>query len=99
MRLYVLVKSPSDVLKKIANFVSAVYTLCWCMIQMNPETRCCSKNSQNILKFAVNYLKLFFLIVKPVVQRNAYFAHSENVLNVVIDNKKSCLESLGREEF
>ena len=51
MRLYKSVKSPSEILKKINNFFSTVCASGWFNIKMNPESGCCPKHLQNILKF------------------------------------------------
>ena len=51
IRLHVSIKSPSDTLKKIANFVSNVYAPGWFIIKLNPEAGCGPQNLQSILKF------------------------------------------------
>ena len=96
MRLmYVSVKNPSDTLKNIAHFVSTVYAPGWFIIKMNPQAVNGAKNLQKILKLCCNLSEDIFAIVKPVVQRNAYFAHPENILVAMINDERSYIRELG----
>ena len=95
MRLYVSVKNPSDTLKNIAHFVSTVYAPDWFIIKMNPQAVNGAKNMQKILKLCYNLSEDIFAIVKPVVQRNAYFAHPENILIAMINDERSYIRELG----
>ena len=95
MRLYVSVKNPSDTLKNIAHFVSTVYAPGWFIIKMNPQAVNGTKNLQKILKLCCNLSEDIFGIVKPVVQRNAYFAHPENILIAMINDERSYIRELG----
>ena len=95
MRLYVSVKNPSDTLKNIAHFVSTVYAPGWFIIKMNPQAVNGAKNLQKILKLCCKLSEDIFAIVKPVVQRNAYFAHPENILIAMINDERSYIRELG----
>ena len=61
---------------------------------MNPEARCGPKNLQNILKFFCKLSEDVFSIVKPVAQRNAYFAHPENIFIAMINDERSYIREL-----
>ena len=95
MRLYVSVKNPFDTLKNIAHFVSTVYAPGWFIIKMNSHAVNGAKNLQKILKLCCNLSEDIFAIVKPVVQRNAYFAHPENILIAMINDERSYIRELG----
>ena len=95
MRLYLSVKSPSEMLKKIANFVLTAYAPSWFIIKINPEAGCDPKNLHDILKFCSELSEDVFLIVKLVMQKNAYFAHLKNILTAMINDKKSYIRELG----
>ena len=89
------VKNPSDTLNNIADFVSTVYAPGWFIIKMNPQAVNGAKNLQKVLKLCCNLSEDIFAIVKPIVQRNAYFAHPENILIAMINDERSYIRELG----
>jgi len=60
-----------------------------------PQVESVPKNLQKLLKLCSNLSKYVFAIVKPVVQRNAYFAHPNNILNAMINEERFYIGELG----
>ena len=53
----------------------------------------------DILKFCCKLSEDVFLIVKPVVRRNAYFAHLESILIAMINDDRSYIRELERRRI
>ena len=95
MRLYVSVEDPSETLKTFANFISTVYAPGWFIIKMNPEAIRGPENLHKILQLCGEIPENVLTIIKPVVQRNAYFAHPENILIAMVSDNQPHDRELG----
>jgi hypothetical protein len=80
LRLYVATKNPSPNLVTLATFVIKVYAPTWFKIKYNSS---CCDGARNLWFLTHNSRYLpdeLKAVVDPVIQRNAYFSHPENLL-------------------
>lgn len=80
LRLYISVKTPSENLITLATYIVRVYAPIWFAIKTHPS---CKDGPRHLFKLIelTRYLPTTLKnIVDPVIQRNAYFAHPENLL-------------------
>jgi hypothetical protein len=95
LRLYVSTKTPNDNLVILATFVAKVYGPMWFEIKTNPS---CINGSIHVFKtiqksrYLPQNLKA---VVDPVIQRNAYFAHPENILLCMFGDDREVIRELG----
>lgn len=97
LRLYISTSNPSYQLKVLAAYCVKVYAPVWFEIKTNPT---CKHGSKNFWKLVTNsrYLPAELkLVIDPVIQRNAYFAHPENLLlSMLLDENKTVRELAAR---
>ena len=87
LRLYMASPDPSDVLRQITEYVMYVYTPTWFEIKSRESIAMGGKHVFNMVTRLRKLPEHIQLLVRPSVQRNAYFAHSENfILSLVFDN-------------
>lgn len=80
LRLYVATIKPSENLKTIATFILKVYAKIWFAIKARPS---CTEAASHLCSMiqASRYLPdSLRKVVDNVIQRNAYYAHPENIL-------------------
>ncbi|GBP43074.1 hypothetical protein EVAR_96336_1 [Eumeta japonica] len=80
LRLYASVETPSENLITLATYIVRVYAPVWFAIKTHPS---CKDGPRHLFKLIelTRYLPTTLKnIVDPVIQRNAYFAHPENLL-------------------
>lgn len=95
LRLYVTLDSPSKDLKDLALFVMNVYAPMWFSIKSKPS---CKDGSHHVWETIMRsrYLSPSLKkIIDPVIQRNAYFGHSENILLRMITDERRHIRELG----
>jgi hypothetical protein len=95
VRLYVSTENPSNSLKVIVTFIVKVYAPMWFTIKMNPS---CKDGAKHVWKTIQRsrYLSTEFKdVIDPVIQRNAYFAHPENLLLSMITDERKTIRELG----
>lgn len=80
LRKYVTTNSPSENLKILTNFIVKVYAVSWFNIKRNPSCVNGAKHLHNIIVNSRYLSEEIKQIVDPVLQRNGYFGHSENLL-------------------
>ena len=95
LRLYIATKNPSYNLRMIAEFVVKVYAPIWFAIKTKPS---CKDGSRHLwlMIHKSRYLPQDLLdIIDPVIQRNAYFGHPENILLTMITDDQQHVRELG----
>ena len=95
MRLYVSVEDLSETLKTFSNCNSTVYAPGWFNIKMNPEAIRCLENLHKILQLCGELSENVLAIIKPVGQKNTYFAHPENILIAMVSDNQPHVRELG----
>jgi hypothetical protein len=94
LRLYVSTDNPSDNLKDLAGFVIKVYAPMWFHIKVNSS---CIHGPQHICKMITlsRYMPEHQKsIINDVIQRNAFFAHSENILLAMLADERTPIRQL-----
>ena len=94
LRLYVSTNEPSEILKKIVEYIMKVYAPIWFEIKSN----CSSQNGALHLFNTIQRVKTLSSDIKdivfPIIQRNAYYAHPENLLICMINDDSSDIRNL-----
>lgn len=94
LRLYVSTTIPSEGLKLITNYVVKVYAPSWFNIKKNHQAIHGPRLIHDMIRMCSflpsEYKKLAF----EVIQRNSYFAHSENILLAMLEDSRSFVREL-----
>lgn len=80
LRLYVATDNPSVNLKILTEFVLKVYAPMWFQIKAKPDCIYGAKHLFDTIKMSRYLPECLKQVVDPVIQRNGYFGHSENIL-------------------
>ena len=95
MRYYVGCSEPSNKLQQIVEFVMKGYFQMWFTIKSKPS---CTEGARHLwqtihlLRYASSEIKA---IVYPVIQRNGFFGHPENLLLSMISDSRPHVRKLG----
>lgn len=95
LRLYVGTEKPSRNLEILAEYIVKVYAPVWFDIKCHPS---CKDGAKHVLKtiHASRYLNEDLkAVIDPVIQRNSYFAHPENILLAMISDERKHIRELG----
>ena len=99
LRLYVSTIEPSQTLKIIVEYITKVYAPVWFEIK-NASS---SQNGALHLFQTIELTRILISdvrnIVYPVMQRNAFFAHPENLLLCMINDESSNIRQLGWKQI
>lgn len=97
LRLYVATETPSEKLITLATFVVKVYAPSWFLIKNKPSCKDGSRHLFYIISASRYLSEDLKKIIDPVIQRNSYFAHPENMLLAMLtDDKKHIRELAAR---
>ena len=80
LRLYVGCENPSDTLVIIVTFIVRVYAPTWFNIKRKPFRKDGARHLFIMIKNSRYQTDELKAMVDPVIQRNSYFAHPENLL-------------------
>lgn len=99
LRLYVSTEIPSDNLLILANFILKVYAPMWFNIKTKPLCVHGAKHLFDTIKLSRYLPDNLKAVIDPVIQRNGFFGHSENILIAMladdrIDIKKLALKRI-----
>lgn len=90
LRLYVSTKKPSKELQTLVKFIITVYAPLWFQIKWKSNVADGPKHVFMMIKsIKENMPKNLQSLLLDVVQRNSYFAHSENVILSMLVNEES----------
>lgn len=95
LRLYVSTANPSDQLKELVVFIVRVYAAMWFEIKMKPSCKDGGRHVFETIKKSRYLKKDLHRVVDPVVQRNGYFAHPENLLLSMLTDARPHIRELG----
>ncbi|KAF0287675.1 hypothetical protein FJT64_013924 [Amphibalanus amphitrite] len=84
LRLYMSTAVPSSELKQLVNFLLLHYIPMWFTIRLNSGCTLGSKNLYRSVELLRRLPKKIQKIVRPVIQRNAYWAHPEQLLLAMV---------------
>ena len=94
LRLYIASDTPSEQLITVTTFIMRVYAPTWFQIKRNSSY---SQGPGNLWfmisnsRYLTDNLKS---VIYPVIQRNAYFAHTENILVAMLSDSRQEIRKL-----
>ena len=94
LRLYVVSVEPSGQLIALTTFIMKVYTPTWFNIKRNSSYIHGPKNLWSMI-FRSRYLSDDLkAVIDPILQRNAFFAHQENILVAMLHDSRKHIREL-----
>ncbi|KAF0292295.1 hypothetical protein FJT64_009693 [Amphibalanus amphitrite] len=84
LRLYVSTESPSDSLRLLVQFLVTHYVPVWFCIRRHPDCTDGAKNFHRSVELLRELPEMIQEVVRPVLQRNGYWAHPEQVLLAMV---------------
>ena len=94
LRLYVATQNPTENLVTLATYVMEVYAPVWFHIKTKSECTEDSRHLWRMIKYSRYLQQQFRDIIDPVIQRNGYFGHAENILMAMLTDKKIHIREL-----
>jgi hypothetical protein len=95
LRLYIATVEPSDTLKIVAEFIMRVYAPMWFLIKSKPSCKDGPKHLWMTIHKSRYLQKNLRDIIDPVIQRNGFFGHPENLLLSMITDDRKHVRELG----
>ena len=95
LRLYVACDEPSPNLKHLVTYIMKVYAPLWFSIKMNSSCKDGARHLFRTIQLSRYLSRELRDIIDPVLQRNAYFGHPENLLLAMISDKRQYVRELG----
>jgi hypothetical protein len=95
LRLYIASENPCSQLKTLAEFVIKVYAPMWFEIKTNPYFCYGARHLWKLVALTRYLPEELKTVVDAVIQRNAYFAHPENLLLSMITDDIPTVRKLG----
>src|ERR1043165_5375508 len=89
LRLCVATNNPSDNLQTLVVYVMKVYAPIWFHVKTKPLCSDGARHLWRLIKYTRYLSPELRKIVDPVIQRNGFFGHSENILlAMIMDSRK-----------
>ena len=95
LRVYIAKAEPSNSLQILATYIAKVYAPMWFNIKTNSSCTNGAKHLLSSIKFSRYLSNELKSVVHPVIQRNAYFAHPENLLLSLNTDERQHIRELG----
>ena len=95
LRLYVATEEPSDTLLTITEYIMKVYAPLWFSIRFASSSQNGPHHLFKTIQLTRNSSAEVRSIVNPVIQRNAFYAHSENMLLSMVNDVEGSNRELG----
>lgn len=95
LRLYVASHEPSTNLKHLVIYIMRVYSPVWFSIKMHPSCKDSAKHLFRAIQLSRYLSKELRDVIDPVLQRNGYFGHPENLLLTMIADERQYIRELG----
>lgn len=95
LRLYVSIEHPTHNLKVLAEYVMKVYASMWFKIKSQPWCQYGSVHFYNIVTKSRFLTEDFKKVIDLTLQRNAYYAHPENILLAMLADDRKHVRELG----
>jgi len=94
LRLYVSTPNPSPHFKLLATFIVQAYVPVWFSIKTKPSCKDGPKHLHKMIKLTRHLPNEVKAVIDPVIQRNAYFAHPENLLLAMAADERPHIRQL-----
>lgn len=95
LRLYVATKEPSNTLMIITEFILKVYAPVWFAIKSKSSCKDGARHLWMLINKSRYLREDLKSIVDPVIQRNAFYAHHENLLLALLTDDRKHIRELG----
>jgi hypothetical protein len=95
LRLYVSTTNPTTQLHMLAEYVAKVYAPMWFKIKFKPSCKDGARHVFETVHRVQGLPQQVKQVVEPVIQRNAYFAHPENLLLSMLSDQRMHIRELG----
>lgn len=95
LRLYVGTENHSQNLVILTQYVVKAYAPVWFIIKKNNLFSDGAQNLWKLIKYSRFMDKEYLKFIDPVIQRNAYFAHTENILLTMVTDPREHIRELG----
>lgn len=88
LRLYISEVKPSDELKMLVSYIMKIYAPVWFEIKMHPSVKFGPVHMFKVVQTTRQLPDSVRKIIDPVIQRNAFFCHPENMLiSMAVDER------------
>ena len=94
LRLYVATTTPSEELVKLVTFIVTVYAPMWFEIKQAWSCKDGARHVYNTIAKSRYLGDDLQKVVDPVIQRNAFFSHPENLLLAMLTDEKPAMREL-----
>jgi hypothetical protein len=95
LRLYIATEQPTTELKQLAEFVIKVYARLWFSIKTKSSCKYGAFHVWEMIHYSRYLDESMKQVIHPVIQRNAYFAHPENLLLCMLVDHRTHVRELG----
>lgn len=95
LRFYVSCPEPSNNLRILAEYVVKVYAPVWFHIKLKPSCAHGSRHLWRMIQLSRYLPQHLQAVIDPVIQRNGYFAHPENMLLAFLTDERHEIRQLG----
>src|SRR5688572_20525060 len=95
LRLYVAIDHPSENLKILVTYIMKVYAPVWFAIKKLSSCRYGTVHLWETIGKSRYLSQEIMSIIDPVIQRNAFFAHPENILLCMLGDDRKHIRELG----
>jgi len=94
LRLFVATPSPSENLTTLVKYVIKVYAPVWFHIKVHSACTEGPKHVWRLISFSRYLEPKCTAIIDDVIQRNAYFSHTENILLAILTDERKHIREL-----
>lgn len=95
LRLYISTENPSENMTSIVEYIMQVYAPMWFQIKRNPYSTDGAKHLFKMMQLSRSLNEETKAIIDPVIQRNGFFGHPENILLAMIKDQRRHIRELG----
>ncbi|KAK0069077.1 hypothetical protein Bpfe_001259 [Biomphalaria pfeifferi] len=95
LRVYISQQNPTHSLQMLATYIMQVYAPVWFAIKSKPSCVDGTKHIWLTVNLSRSLPTEVKNIIDPVIQRNAYFAHPENLLIAMVTDDRDHIKQLG----
>lgn len=95
LRLYVSSNDVTRNLQILSEYIVKVYAPVWFHIKLKPSCVDGPRHLLNMIKWSKNFDKDVLEIINPVIQRNGFYAHPENILISMVTDESKLIRELG----
>jgi len=95
LRLYISTSNPTPNLQMLASFIVRVYAPVWFAIKSKPSCKDGARHLWLTVHLSRSLPPEVRSVIDPVIQRNAYFCHPENLLLAMIADEREHVRQLG----